>query len=244
MSDGGPRRRALFDLRSDYEISLHGVGLSLGSVDGLDATHLTRLAALVESYEPFLVSEHLAWSGVDEVYLNDLLPLPYSEESLAVVCRNIERAQAALGRPILLENPSSYLAFAESTLSEAEFLAEVVRRSGCGLLLDVNNVFVSATNLGFDAAAYLDALPLHAVGELHLAGHSRRVVDGRTLLIDDHGGRVDPAVWELYRRTLRAVGTRPTLVEWDTNLPSLAVLMQEADRAAAWLAAQELAGAA
>ncbi len=236
MSAGGPRRRALFDLRRDYALSLHGVGLSLGSAEGLERSHLDRLARLIADYEPFLVSEHLAWSVHNGLYLNDLLPLPYTEEALAVVCRNIEQTQEALGRSILLENPSSYLAFKASRIPEAEFLAAVVKKSGCGLLLDVNNVYVSAVNQAFDAHAYIEALPADAVGEIHLAGHASRAIDGERLLIDDHGSRVADPVWELYRFALRKVGARPSLIEWDSALPPLDVLLGEAVKADACLA--------
>lgn len=244
MSAGGPRRRALLDLRRDYPLSLHGVGLSLGGAEGLDAAHLQRLAALIGDFQPALVSEHLAWSAAQGDYLNDLLPLPYSEESLDLVCRNVERTQEALGRRILLENPSSYLTFVQSSIPEAEFLAEVARRSGCGLLLDVNNLYVTAENHGLEARAYLAALPAAAIGEIHLAGHARRAVGERVLLIDDHGSRVSPAVWRLYYHCLGLIGPRPTLVEWDTALPPLPVLLEEAAEARACLAGGPLVGAA
>ncbi len=246
MSDGGPRRRALFELRRDYPVSLHGVGLSLGSAEGLDPAHLDRLVRLNADYEPFLVSEHLAWSVHQGAYLNDLLPLPYTQETLDVVCRNISRMQEALGRRILLENPSSYLTFEASSIPEAEFLALVAEKSGCGLLLDVNNVYVSAVNHGLDARAYIEALPAAAVGEIHLAGHTRREIEGQPLLIDDHGSRVSDPVWDLYRFTLGVIGPRPTLIEWDSALPPLRVLLGEAAKADACLAAcvPEVLGAA
>jgi uncharacterized protein (UPF0276 family) len=231
MSEGGPRRRALFDLAGAYPLSLHGVGLSLGSAEGVDRAHLVRLARLLSDYRPALLSEHLSWSIEGGSYLNDLLPLPYGEEALAVVCRNVDAAQQALGRPLLIENPSSYVAFAVSALSEPEFLGELVRRTGCGLLLDVNNVYVSAQNQGFDAAAYLEALPLDAVGEIHLAGHTARRFGSEVLLIDDHGSRVAEPVWALYRRTLALAGPRPTLIEWDTDVPEVGVLLAEARKA-------------
>lgn len=246
MSEGGPRRRALFDLRRDYAVSLHGVGLSLGSAEGLSADHLNRLAGLIDDYEPFLVSEHLSWSVFGGHYLNDLLPLPYSEESLDLVCRNVAVAQDRLGRRILMENPSSYVTFAQSVIPEADFLAEVVRRSGCGLLLDVNNIYVTAVNHGLDAEAYLAAIPAEAVGEIHLAGHCRREIEGQALLIDDHGSQVCADVWALYRQALALVGAKPTLVEWDTALPDLSVLLGEAAKADSYATASEeaLAGAA
>ncbi|HKY94749.1 MAG TPA: DUF692 domain-containing protein [Kiloniellales bacterium] len=239
MSDGGPRRRALFDLAEHYPISLHGVGLSLGSAEGLDAAHLGRLKGLLADYRPALVSEHLSWSVESGAYLNDLLPLPYTEEALAVVCRNVDAAQEALGRPLLVENPSSYLTYAASSLSEPEFLGELVRRTGCGLLLDVNNVYVSARNQGFDAAAYLAALPTGAVGEIHLAGHTRRRFGAEELLIDDHGSRVAEAVWALYRQAVALCGPRPTLIEWDSAIPEASVLLAEARKADVILAAAD-----
>ncbi len=244
MSEGGPRRRALFDLRRDYAVSLHGVGLSLGSAEGLSDDHLERLKGLIGDYEPFLVSEHLSWSVFGGHYLNDLLPLPYSEESLDLVCRNVDRAQEHLGRQILMENPSSYVSFAQSTIPEPEFLAEVARRSGCGLLLDVNNIYVTAVNHGLDASAYLAALPADVVGEIHLAGHCRRQIEDQELLIDDHGSQVSESVWALYREALALVGAKPTLVEWDTALPELAVLLGEAAKADRYLGQEALAGAA
>jgi uncharacterized protein len=234
---GGPALRAVEDLRRDYPISVHGVGLSLGSADGLDAAHLERLARLVERIEPALVSEHLSWSTVGGAYLNHLLPLPYTEEALAVVASHVQQAQDRLGRPLLVENPSSYLRFRESPIPEVEFLNALARRTGCGLLCDVNNVYVSCRNLGGDAEAYLDAVDGAAVGEVHLAGHAVNEADGHVILIDDHGSRVAAPVWELYARALARFGPVPTLVEWDTDLPPLAVLVQEAATARARLRA-------
>jgi len=225
---GGAALRALDAIRQHYPLSIHGVGLSLGSADGLNARHLERLRSLVERMQPRLVSEHLSWSVVGGAYLNHLLPLPYTAESLGVVTANVDRAQSALGRRILVENPSSYLRFGHSTIPEAEFLAELVRRTGCGILCDVNNVYVSAFNFGWDAEQYLAALPAAAIGEIHLAGHSLNDADGHAILIDDHGSRVTPDVWTLYRRALERFGPVPTLVEWDTNIPALAVLLDEA----------------
>jgi hypothetical protein len=228
---GGVPLRDLDAIRREYPLSIHGVGLSLGSAEGLDARHLERLRALVGRAEPRLVSEHLAWSVEGGAYLNHLLPLPYTDESLAVVAANVDRTQSALGRRILVENPSAYLRFRHSTIPEPEFLAELVRRTGCGILCDVNNVHVSAFNLGWDAGRYLAALPADAIGEIHLAGHSVNEVgdpDGRTVLIDDHGSRVTPDVWALYRRALARFGPVPTLIEWDTNIPPLRVLLDEA----------------
>lgn len=231
MTDGGPRREVLFAIAGRHPVSLHGVGLSLGSAEGLDREHLDRLVALERDLRPVLLSEHLSWSRVDGHYLNDLLPLPYSEEALAVVAENLVRTQEALHRPLLIENPSAYLAFADSCLSEAEFLAELVRRTGCGLLLDVNNLYVSASNLGGEPLAGFELLPAEAVGEIHLAGHARVAVGEETLLVDDHGDRVAPEVWRLYDAVLARLGPRPTLIEWDTRVPSLPVLLAEAAEA-------------
>ncbi len=225
---GGPAPAALERIRRDYPISIHGVSLSIGSADGLDERHLARLKRLVEQIEPALVSEHLAWCVGGGVYLNDLLPLPYTEEALALVSAHVGRAQEVLGRTILIENPSSYLRFRQSTFGEAEFLAALARRTGCGLLCDVNNIYVTAQNFGLDPIAYLDALPADAVGEIHLAGHQCNEVEGGVVLIDDHGSQVSDPVWSLYREALRRFGARPTLVEWDTRLPSLDVLLAEA----------------
>jgi len=228
---GGAALRALERVRREYPISLHGVGLSLGSADGLDRRHLERLRALAERIQPALVSEHLAWSVSGGAYLNHLLPLPYDDETLGVVARHVDQAQARLGRRLLVENPSSYLRFRHSSIPEPQFLAELARRTGCGLLCDVNNVFVSGHNVGFDPDAYLDALPAAAIGEIHLAGHSRNDADGRPILIDDHGRPVSDAVWALYARALRRFGPVPSLVEWDTDLPALSTLLGEARRA-------------
>jgi uncharacterized protein (UPF0276 family) len=225
---GGPALRGLDQIRRDYPVSLHGVGLSLGSANGLDARHLKRLATLVGRVEPALVSEHLSWSITGGVYLNHLLPMPYTEESLELVCRHIDQVQVALGRQILVENPSSYLRFRHSPIPEPEFLAELARRTGCGLLCDVNNIYVSAHNLGFDAVTYVAALPRESVHEIHVAGHACNDADGLTILIDDHGSRVSPEVWKLYAHALAHLGPVATLVEWDTSIPALDVLLAEA----------------
>jgi uncharacterized protein len=225
---GGPARRALELIRRDYPLSFHAVGLSLGSVDGVDPRHLKRLQALAERIEPALISEHLSWSTAGGVYLNHLLPLPYTEESLAVVCRNVDQVQAALGRRILVENPSLYLRFRHSPIPEPEFLNELARRTGCGLLCDVNNIHVTAHNLEFDPVAYLKTLQSAVVGEIHLAGHARNDADGQTILIDDHGSRVPSDVWQLFSQALAHLGRQPTLVEWDTAIPALDVLLDEA----------------
>lgn len=234
---GGPALAALERLRGDYPLSLHGVGLSLGGADLLDARHLARFKRLVDRIEPQLVSEHLAWSVAGGTYLNHLLPLPYDAESLDAVCRRVAQVQETLGRRILVENPSRYLRFGPSTIPEPQFLAEVVRRTRCGLLLDVNNVYVSCRNFDEDPIAYLDTLPAGAIGEIHLAGHTANAADGRTVLIDDHGSPVVGPVWHLYARALERFGQVPTLIEWDTNLPALAVLLGEAAKAAQFLEA-------
>lgn len=218
-------------LRRDYPLSIHAVGLSLGSADGVDERHLDRVAALVERLEPALVSDHLAWSIVGGRFLNDLLPLPYTEEALAVVVRNVGRLQDKLRRQVAIENPSSYLGFARSPMSEAQFLAELARRSGCGLLLDANNLHVTAHNLDLDPADWLAELRPEAILEYHLAGHAVNDADDETVLIDDHGSRVGEAVWELFDRIVTRFGPRPTLIEWDTDLPALGVLLDEARRA-------------
>jgi uncharacterized protein (UPF0276 family) len=219
----------LVELRRDYRVSLHGVALSLGSAEELDLGHLSRFKALIERIEPMLVSEHLAWSAIGGVYLNDLLPLPYTEASLDLFCRHVGEAQEALARRLLIENPSAYFRYRHSSIPEAEFIAEIARRTGCGILCDVNNIHVSAWNFGFDPIAYLDALPVEAIGEIHLAGH--HAAEEVDILIDDHGSRVARPVWELYAAALRRFGPVPTLIEWDTNLPALEVLLDEAHHA-------------
>jgi uncharacterized protein len=227
----GPALEDLLQLREHYPVSLHGVGLSLGSAEGLSRAHLNRLQMLVEEARPRLVSEHLSWNVVGGTYLNDLIPFPYTPESLAIVSRHVDHVQQTLGRRLLIENPSSYLRYRSSTMAEAEFLAELVRRTGCGILCDVNNVFVTAQNLRLDASAYLRGLPAGAVGEIHLAGHAANDADGVTILIDDHGAPVCDAVWALYDEALRLFGPVPALVEWDSNVPDLDVLIDQARRA-------------
>jgi len=228
---GGPAVRALEQIRRDYPISIHGVGLSLASADGLEARHLTRLKRLVERLQPVLVSEPLAWSSAGGVYLNHLLPLLYTEETLEIVCRNVDYAQTVLGRRILVENPSNHLRFVGSSMPEPAFLTAVVRRTGCGLLCDVNNIYVTSQNFDQDPVAYLEMLPGDGVGEIHLAGHAVNDADGRPILIDDHGAPVSAAVWELFTLALTRFGPVPTLLEWDTNIPTFAVLMAEASKA-------------
>lgn len=224
---GGPALAWLERLRADYPFSLHGVGLSLGSVDPLDRRHLAKLRALCDRVEPMFVSEHLSWSSWGGRHANDLLPLPFTREAADHLVARIGAAQEALGRMILVENVSSYMTFPESTLAEAEFVNDVARRAGCRVLLDVNNVYVNATNHGFDAGACIDAIDAELVAELHLAGFER---DGR-LLVDTHAARVAPAVWDLYERAVERVGPRPTIVEWDASIPPLAVLLDEAAKA-------------
>ena len=232
MGEGGPPHYYLSAIRERYPVSLHGVGLSIGGSAPLDREHLDRLKALIARYQPSLFSEHLAWSSHDGVYLNDLLPLPYTEETLARVCAHIDEVQEALGRRMLLENPSTYVAFADAAMSEVAFLREVVRRTGCGLLLDVNNVFVQSVNHGFDAGAFIDDFPIEHVGEVHLGGHAADSDDdGSALLIDDHGHEVADAVWDLYAHALARSGPKPTLIEWDNDVPAWEVLFAEAKRA-------------
>ena len=236
---GGPAVAGLERLRHDYAVSLHGVGLSLGGADPLDRRHLMRVKGLVERIQPALVSEHLAWSVGGGAYLNHLLPLPYDESRLEATSRRIEQVQETLGRAILVENPARYLRFRHSPISEPEFLSALARRTGCGILLDVNNVYVSSYNFDEDPLAYLDAMPTGAIGEIHVAGHATNDADGRTILIDDHGACVAEPVWDLYRRALARFGPVPTLVEWDTNLPELTVLLDEAARAGRLLRAAQ-----
>jgi uncharacterized protein (UPF0276 family) len=229
--DPTPASDALEAIRQDYQLSVHGVGLSLGSATGIDRQHLERLKAVCDRFQPSLVSEHLAWCVGDGIYLNDLLPVPYDDEVLDIVASNIDVVQMALKRQILIENVSAYIGFATSTMTEPEFLAQLLRRTGCGLLLDINNVYVSAHNIGFDANAWIAGLPGRSVEEIHLAGHARSETDDGVVLIDDHASRVSSAVWTLYSRTIRHFGRRPTLIEWDSALPDLAVLLEEARRA-------------
>jgi len=233
MGEGGRPLAQLRHLTERFPISVHGVGLSIGGEGRLDPEHLARLKALCGWLQPASFSEHLAWSTHDSHFMNDLLPLPYTATTLARVADHIDELQEALGRRMLLENPSSYLAFAESTFSETDFLTEIARRTGCGLLLDVNNVFVSATNLALDPRAYIDAFPLAQVGEIHLGGHDEDEDDhSAPLLIDSHGRAVADPVWALLDHTLQRSGPRPLLIEWDANVPDWPVLAQEAHRAA------------
>jgi uncharacterized protein (UPF0276 family) len=232
MVDGGPFHHYLGLIREQYPLSLHGVGLSIGAEGPLDVQHLQRLKTLIERYQPQSFSEHLAWSSHGPVFLNDLLPLAYDAPTLDRVCAHIDQVQNTLKRPMLLENPATYLGFERSTLDEPAFIAEVVRRSGCGLLLDVNNVYVSCVNHQRDPLAYLDALPLHAVGEIHLAGFAEDADSlGDRLLIDDHGAPIDGAVWALYRQALERTGPVATLIERDNQVPAFNVLLAEAQQA-------------
>lgn len=231
FSRGGKALHFLERARRDRPLSLHGVGLSLGSCDALDERHLRLLQALVERLQPALVSEHLSWSSAGGVHAHDLLPLPCTEEALVHVVARVQRVQERLRRPILLENLSAYVAYADASMAEPVFLAEVARRSGCGVLLDLNNLHVSAHNLGFDAAGYLAALPRGAVRQFHLAGHVQRCFDDGTLLLDTHSRPVAEPVWALYRQALRRFGPQPTLIEWDAELPPLATLVAQARRA-------------
>jgi uncharacterized protein (UPF0276 family) len=228
---GSAARQAVERLRETYEFSVHAVGLSLGSVDGLDPHHLARVAALVKRLEPALVSDHLSWSVHGGRYFNDLLPMPYTEEALEVVVRNVGHLQEALGRQVSVENPSCYLGFNHSTLTEPEFLDELVRRSGCTLLLDINNIVVTAHNLRLEPRDWLAGLPGEAITEYHLAGHAVNDCDGEPILIDDHGSRVGNEAWALFAEAIRRYGPRPALVEWDTDIPALPVLLEEAAKA-------------
>lgn len=238
MVDGGPMHRGLARIRADHAVSLHGVGLSIGGEAPPDEAHLDRLAVLIERYQPASFSEHLAWSTHGGRFFNDLLPLAYDAASLDRVCAHVDRVQTRLGRRLLLENPSTYVEFEASTMDEAAFLSEVVRRTGCGLLLDLTNAWVSCTNHGRDVARYLAALPLHATGEIHVAGFAVEQDSlGAPLLIDSHGAAVADAVWQLYRTTIAELGPVPTLLERDNDVPPLDCLLAEADRADRVLAA-------
>lgn len=229
MGAGGPAHHYLERIRQDYPLSIHGVGLSIGSDGPLDAAHLRRLKALVDRYQPQLFSEHLAWSSHGGVFFNDLLPLPYTLETVSRVSEHIDQVQDTLGKRMLLENPSTYVVFESSVMTETEFLREVVARTGCGLLLDVNNVFVSATNHGYSALEYIEEFPLQHVGEIHLGGHAPDSDDnGGKLLIDAHDRAVACEVWSLYETTVERTGPRPTLIEWDNNVPEWSVLFDQA----------------
>jgi uncharacterized protein (UPF0276 family) len=237
MGAGGPPHHLLRRIASDYALSVHGVGLSIGGAGPLDRDHLARLKKLIVDYRPAMFSEHLAWSSHDGVYLNDLLPLPYNAETLDCVVRHIDEVQHMLNTRMLLENPSTYVRFGASDMDEVEFLRAIAERTGCGLLLDVNNVYVSAINHGFDAAGYIDRFPMQFVGEIHLAGFAEdQDANAERLLIDAHGAPVADAVWSLYRRTLARSGPVPTLIEWDNDVPDFATMVAEVSRARATLA--------
>ncbi|TVZ38281.1 hypothetical protein P886_2642 [Alteromonadaceae bacterium 2753L.S.0a.02] len=237
MGDGGPQHRYLEAIRNLYPVSMHGVGLSLGSTDGIDRDHLQRLKTLCERYQPHQVSEHLSWSHVDNIYFNDLLPLPYTHETLALACDNVLATQDFLKRTIIVENPSTYVAYKNNDYIETEFLKALVEHTDCGLLLDINNIFVSATNNGFDPYAYIDQIDPSAVVEVHLAGHSETTLsNGKILRIDNHGSKVKQDVWQLFKyflqKTMQPVAT---LIEWDTDIPPLKVLLDEAETAEKYL---------
>ena len=238
MGAGGLPHAQLASLRADHPLSIHGVGLSIGGARGLDPDHLARVRRLCDRYQPESFSEHLAWSSHGAEYLNDLLPLPYTDETLELVCDHVDQVQEALGRRMLLENPATYLCFEQSTIPETAFLAAVARRTGCGLLLDVNNVFVSCTNHGTDPRAWLAAFPLDLVGEIHLGGHDAEELPSGPLLIDSHGAPVADPVWTLFAEVIAKAGPLPTLVEWDNDLPEWPVLAAEAAQAGAILAAE------
>jgi uncharacterized protein (UPF0276 family) len=229
MGAGGPPHAQLGALRERYALSVHGVGLSIGSMRPLDQVHLGRLRALCDRYAPESFSEHLAWSSHGDTYLNDLLPLPYTQATLARVVEHVDEVQTALGRQMLLENPSTYVGFSQSTIAEVDFIAEVSRRTGCGLLLDINNVFVSANNHGTRPLSYLDSFPLDRVKEIHLGGHAEETDDvGAPLLIDTHGSPISEAVWTLYAHVIARTGAIPTLIEWDNDVPDWQTLRAEA----------------
>jgi uncharacterized protein (UPF0276 family) len=228
---GGPPLFYLEQVRKHYPLSLHGVGLSLGSTDALNIRHLGKLKGLIDRFEPGLVSDHLCWSSVGGRYLNDLLPLPYTEEALAHVCKRIVQVQEYLGQPILIENLSSYLEYSHTTIAEWEFISELARRADCGILLDVNNVYVSACNHGFDAHYYLASVPVNRIMEIHLAGFTVNRFEGGEILIDTHNQPVAEEVWRLYEYAVERFGRKPALIEWDTALPALQVLVDEAGRA-------------
>ncbi len=245
MGAGGPPHAQLGALRERYALSVHGVGLSIGSTRPLDRDHLARLKTLCDRYAPESFSEHLAWSSHDGIYLNDLLPLPYTRQTLARVAEHVDEVQSALGRQMLLENPSTYVRFSESNIPEVDFIAELSKRTGCGLLLDVNNVFVSARNHATEPLAYLDSFPLERVKEIHLGGHDEDVDDaGAPLLIDSHGSPIVEDVWMLYAHVIARAGALPTLIEWDNDVPDWPGLLAEAVKAQGVLSDQARASAA
>ncbi len=244
FNDGGANHHQLAQLAETYPLSFHGVGMNLGSAGGLDSTYLDRLKDLIAIYQPAAVSDHIAWTGTQDQYLNDLLPLPYTEEALAILVANVHEAQDRLDRQMLIENPSTYLTFAHSQIDEADFVIEASRRSGAGLLLDINNVYVNACNHGFNPADWLAKIPADLIGEIHLAGHTVKQVDGVELRIDDHGSAVAMPVWSLYADLIARTGPKPTLIEWDTDVPAWSVLVDEARKAARVMGEQQMMGRA
>lgn len=224
----GAASTSLEKIRENYAVSVHGVGLSLGSAVGIDRAHLERLKETCRRYQPAAISEHLSWSIGDGIYLNDLIPVPHDEEALNIVINNILQTQDALKRPIMIENLANYVGFARSTMTEPEFLSIIAKRTGCGVLLDINNVFVSAQNMGFDPVAYIAGIPAEAIGEIHLAGHVENQTPDGPVLIDNHGSRIAHEVWSLYASTVERIGKRPTLIEWDSALPPIETLLGEA----------------
>lgn len=231
FGEGGKPLHLLETLRKDYPISLHGVSLSLGSADELNWQHLKKLRDLVQRVNPCLVSDHLCWSSVNGQYLHDLLPLPLTEEALSHVVHRIQQVQEYLGRQLLIENVSSYLQYDTSTMPEAEFLTHIAKQSGCGILLDVNNIYVNSVNFEFDPYHYINAIPAELVQEIHLGGYQEKIHHGKTLLIDTHDQPISNAVWDLYRQAINQFGIKPTMIEWDANVPELETLLQEANRA-------------
>ncbi len=232
MSEGGAHHRYLEEIANHYALSVHGVGLSLGSAEGVNPKHLERFKQVVERYNPVLVSEHLAWSVQEGTYLNDLLPLPFTKECMRILHDNISHVQDALGRQILIENPSSYVSFTESEYAEPDFLCELASRTDCGLLLDINNVYVSGSNMDWDPHTYLSVIPADLIGEVHLAGHTLKNVGEGEIRIDDHGSEVCEGVWDLFRETIQRIGRKPTLIEWDSNIPPFHQLLAQANQAA------------
>ncbi|MGS2718424.1 MNIO family bufferin maturase [Eionea flava] len=236
MGDGGLPHKYLREITEHYPLSMHGVGLSLGSANGVNDEHLMALKKVVNRYQPAQVSEHLSWSHGQQYFLNDLLPLPYTEASLRTVIENVDKVQEVLQRTILVENPSAYLGFKHSDMTETEFLSALVKQTNCGLLLDINNIYVSANNQDFCSEQYLNDYPLHAVGEIHLAGHACEIIDNENVLIDDHGSPIIDEVWQLYQSALQQIKQAertlpPVLIEWDTDVPELSTLLSEANKA-------------
>ncbi|MEX0297591.1 MAG: DUF692 domain-containing protein [Kordiimonas sp.] len=231
MSEGGAHHRYLEEIAQQYPLSVHGVGMSLGSAAGLDKKHLQHFKDVVDRYKPVLISEHLSWAVEGGYYLNDLLPLPLNQESLDIVADNVKRMQDFVGQQLLVENPSAYMALVDTDIPEPEFLAQLASISGCGLLLDVNNVFVSGSNMGWDAGDYLAQIPADAVGEIHLAGHAVKNIEGTVFRVDDHGSAVSKDVWQYFESLFARIGAKPTLIEWDNDIPEFDVLMAEADKA-------------